>query len=265
MLTRSDLEIPPSDQKVERTVSCFLYLCELTDILTHLLPHVYALRSNTAQLDELSIDHLDGKVQNWYGNLPTWLTASWASRTDHIGGALSLCLCYQAILITLARLRLRQARTSISQDITNLAECQATASGVADLVDLLDGQSIRGFWLPYSAAHFTMATTVLLRCAIEYGSNDAGMLCLSKAKLILAKLGELRDLYGWDLGDDCLSQNSSLCARVEETLEGSTQSEVAMELDLTDYFDMPELTGFGVAGMDGLFWNDGSPTGLDNN
>lgn len=147
----------------------------------------------------------------------------------------------------------------------DLAGCQEAAVGVAKLVDLLDERNIRGFWLPYSAEHFTMAMTVLLRCAVEHAGDADGMLCLGRAETMLAKLQQLRDDHGWDLGDECLTQSRDLCSRVRGGLDETRQTpQATIDTDFGNLFELPELTGFGLIGADGLFWNEGLSSDATN-
>lgn len=89
----------------------------------------------------------------------------------------------------------------------------------------------------------TSATTLLLRIAIETTDDTIATYCVSSVKQFGRHLQNVREVYGWDLGDHCLTHCQGIIERIAHNRIPTRQADEEiglpeeMTLDLSDPFD----------------------------
>ncbi|KAI9729355.1 MAG: hypothetical protein M1834_006878 [Cirrosporium novae-zelandiae] len=208
----------PSEDTVEtgsqdrrRGAHCFIALCQLTEILGEVLHLMYNLQipNGTARLK--SIRRFETHLDEWEDSLPSWLNPIESDFDRLAPGARSLQLSFYALKMCLSRAALHEfTRSGEADDIAarlyHQSRCQKAARVVVDFVVSLQADDLDVFWLPYSAYHFTSATTLTLRCALEAENDDTARECITNAKDLINRLRSAKDNQGWDLAEICLAQ-----------------------------------------------------------
>ena len=113
-------------------------------------------------------------------------------------------------------------------------QVQCTAEDIIIFLQELHDEQLHDFWLPMSAFTFTSVITALLRSAVEiqvYKTNPGRNTSLQLAWDMILALRNLRDRVGWDLGEHCLQQYSSVVEKLIETPGSSLDNFVFQGLE----------------------------------
>lgn len=208
-------------------VAVYVALTGLTSVLAHYLKYLYRIHDAADHSRApSSIQDLELSLNQWLDALRPDMRRIITRGSDlTIPGAANLRLCYLSIRFLLCRLKLDQDRASGAADGTTLGnrymQVQCTAEDIIIFVQELDDAQLADFWLPVSAFAFTSVTTALLRSAVETrgSSNAEGRnTSLQLAWDMTLALRGHRERVGWDLGEHCLQQYSTV---VEQLIEGS--------------------------------------------
>ncbi|KAE8547654.1 hypothetical protein EYB25_009447 [Talaromyces marneffei] len=211
-------EDPASVFRVQGALS-FTALCQLTVILGEILPLIYALQPQASGHAFRALRRHETALDEWEEKLPTWLRPGGASFDRRAAGALNLQLCYLVIKMCLWRIGLLEFHSLDASDDRDdkmyyQSKCQKAARAVIEFVTSLEIQELNSFWLPYTTYHFTSATTLILRCALEAENSETAQECVSSAKSLIDFLRKMKDEANWDLADTCLNH----CEAVVENL-----------------------------------------------
>ncbi|PYH69156.1 uncharacterized protein BO88DRAFT_443804 [Aspergillus vadensis CBS 113365] len=246
----------------EAAASIFIAFTTLTEVLGQYLEYIYHV-SSPVRKTMTSLSHL---LTNWEDSLDT--------QTRHIirrgtnlttPGAANLRLAYLSVKLLLRRIALdlddEQTETS---DIDNrndstsssvsFTQVERVAEEIVHLVRELDEHQLRGFWIPAQAYSLTSATTFLLRsglCRVKSHSLDSGNNPpLELAKEMIATLQSHRQMFGWDLGDDCLSK----CGELVERIASLDNAGTGLPLD-EEASDSLQPFDIDTSILDDLFWD----------
>jgi hypothetical protein len=151
-------------------------------------------------------------------------------------GAANFRLAYLAVKLLLRRLQLdadRPAATTLEnydEDGTGspfYIQAQRAAEEIVHLVQELDESHFRGFWIPVNALCLTSATTFLLRTALRKRKSATSVNApLNISKDMIQVLRSHRQIYAWDLADDCLAACGELVDKItcypEMTTDGGS-------------------------------------------
>lgn len=200
----------PSDVHL-KGARCFIALCELTRILGDILSLIYTLRRQTQGTCLKSLRRNETSLDEWEDSLPRWLSPTNSEFQKMAPGALNLQLSCLTVKMCICRVGLQETARSEEPDDTEArhyyqSRCRNAARTVIDFVTSLQPCDMDVFWLPYSAYHFTSATTLILRCALEAESDERARSCVASAKALIDYLRRAKVEANWDLGDICLNQ-----------------------------------------------------------
>lgn len=197
-------------------------LSGLSGVLDSYLRYLYHIRDD--QSGPGSIEDLELKLNHWIDSLRPDTRRIITRGSDlRAPGAANLRLSYLSIRFLLCRLKLDQGRERKGTDFTTLGnrymQVQSTAEDIVIFIQELDDEQLNDFWFPMSAFTFTSVTTALLRFAVETKGSQAAAgqnTSLQLAWDMILALRNLRDRVGWDLGEHCLQQYSSVVEKLIE-------------------------------------------------
>ncbi|EXJ82597.1 hypothetical protein A1O3_06410 [Capronia epimyces CBS 606.96] len=199
----------------------FRALCQLTEILGDILPHVYDTKSRKPDAQLRSLKRIEASVDDWEENLPPSLNPKTPDFQRDLPGALSLHLSFLAVKMCTCRVSLLE---SVKSDDYNNPEtwqylhlqCRRAAKAVIDFTLSLRGRDLHAFWMPYTAYHFASAAILILRCGLEATSDEVARDCVSAARALVEHLRRAKDEAKWDLADICLSQCESVVHQLND-------------------------------------------------
>ncbi|KAK0385928.1 hypothetical protein NLU13_7103 [Sarocladium strictum] len=207
------------------SLAVFVALLGLTNVLDHYLKYLYHISDGLAG-SRSSIEDLELKLNQWIDSLQPDIRRIITRGSDlSTPGAANLRLSYLSIRFLLCRLKLDHDRQRKATDYTILGnrhmQVQCTAEDIVIFVQELEDAQLKDFWLPTSAFTFTSVTTALLRSAIESKGTSAANAGQQNTSLQLARdmilaLRNLHDKFGWDPGEHCLAQYSSVVEKLTE-------------------------------------------------
>ncbi|EHY55049.1 uncharacterized protein HMPREF1120_03205 [Exophiala dermatitidis NIH/UT8656] len=223
-----------NDLKHTRAAEVYIHLCRLTEIVGDVLPLIYHIRSgHNDSLAAEQTSRSEIELNRWIESVPSWLSHQLSELSNNhnrplssqvpipaqVPGLLNLQLSYLSVRMLLRRI----AWHEISQREPNppsswLLACQAAAEDMVRFVCGLHKQDCDGFWLPYSAHHFTSAVTLLLRCALQTGFAAVRAQCMASARTLVNCLAKYHHDYHWDMAETALTQSEGLLKRVEDAL-----------------------------------------------
>lgn len=206
-------------------ITVFIALTGLTSVLHRFLKHLYQINGSQSNAAS-SIRDLELDLNTWIDGLPSD-TRRIIIRGSNLQrpGAANLRLCYLSIRCLLCRMKLDHERGNKDTNRTTLGnrymQVQSTAEDIVIFIQELEDDQLNDFWLPTSAFTFTSVTTALLRSAVEtrnsqMNANAGQNTSLQLAWDMILALRNVRDRVGWDLGEHCLRQYSSIVERLIE-------------------------------------------------
>lgn len=227
----------------------FLHLCQLSQILGDLLPHVYALRPGPEHVSR-QIRRLECALDEWQSALPSYLDMS-IEPVEQVNGASSLHFCFLSLHLLLCRVsykvscmyvnshldqgKLTQSENAQSSNqgavqeekLFRLAMLREAASTLTNFVSSLRPFQLSEFWLPYTAHLLVYATTVLLRCLLEAVDLATKTACAERLVKLQRRLRLASD-EGWDLADFCLERCSDPIAKIARAMGITAEPEAAI-------------------------------------
>ncbi|KAI1613483.1 fungal-specific transcription factor domain-containing protein [Exophiala viscosa] len=198
----------------------FRALCQLTEILGDILPFIYDIKGRAQESQTRSLKRVEAALEDWEANLPDVLNARNPDFQREHPGALNLELSFLAVKMCISRVSLLESSKPDYERDPEIPQylqlqCRRAARAIVTFTISLRGEDFSTFWLPYTAYHFTSATTLILRCGLEAANDDITKECISSARKLVAHLRAAKAEVNWDLGDICLSQ----CGRVVQMLK----------------------------------------------
>jgi hypothetical protein len=194
-------DVVPDSEQISRSVHCFIALCGLTKILSYLLSGLFDLNISQA----LDLREINRQIQDWIDSLPEWLNLGRPASVSSTIGMKSLQLSFLMVKLVMSRLELQTGTRSH-------ADCRQAATAIVNFTMTLEDADFSDFWLPYCAYHITAGATVALRYGIEENDDT----CINTIKDLTDHLKYAREIHGWDVGDACLSQCSSVLTAILE-------------------------------------------------
>ncbi|KAI0853047.1 fungal-specific transcription factor domain-containing protein [Daldinia vernicosa] len=225
-------------QRQHDAMAIFVALSELTDVLDYYLQYLYHVKNKV----NIPIDSLELRLNRWVEGLGDDIRQVITRGIFlNIPGEPNLRLAYLSIKLLTHRIRMENARSKDEATSDSLANqyisIRSTAEHIVFLVQELQDEQLRDFWLPISAFAFSSTVSILLRCALETEKSPKELSKNSSIRLawdLITALRRHRDNSGWDLGDTCLAQH----AEVVEKLVAPIQSdEHSISISNTDYED----------------------------
>jgi hypothetical protein len=206
-----------------QSISTFIHLCTLTQILGAILPLIYALRLSTEETFR-RLRKVECSLDDWLVSLPTYLSLN-SSTT--VNGRSNLHFSYLSTKLLLSRLSLKATLKSPTvapeARLYRLSLLRQASLDVIEFVTVLKDEQLQEFWLPYTSYLLVTAATILLRCTIE--CNDLGIkrACIAKLVAFRERLERARDEVEWDLAEFCLERCGEHIGRFADALSGSAQ------------------------------------------
>jgi hypothetical protein len=198
--------------------SVFVALSGLTEVLDYYLQHLYCVSRNYSN----QVTNLEFRLNQWVERLGIDVRRI-ITRGTHLElpGAANLRLAYLSTQLLLRRIELENDRDNGTMNAEMLAnrylQVGRTAEEIVLLVQELQEEHLRDFWLPVTAFVFPSTTTFLLRCALETEDSQLGVAQSNSLRLawdLITALRGHRDKMGWDLGDICLAQYEEIVSRL---------------------------------------------------
>ncbi|RDW82615.1 hypothetical protein BP6252_03727 [Coleophoma cylindrospora] len=208
-----------SDDDRLQGAQCFIALCQLTEILGGVLPLIYDIQLRHEQSNLRAVRRFETNLDEWEDALPSWLNPVGTEFDGSVPGALSLQLSFFALKMCLSRVALQESARTDDGDDTEVRQyyrsrCRKAASAVVQFVVSLQPRDLNAFYLPYTAYHFSSATTLILRCALEAENDETARECVAGARTLIDHLRKARDEDGWDLAEICLAQCETVVQQV---------------------------------------------------
>ncbi|EXJ93717.1 hypothetical protein A1O1_02110 [Capronia coronata CBS 617.96] len=209
----------PGSIKHTRAAEVYIHFCRLTEIVGDVLPLIYHIRSGNDSIAAEQTSRSEIELNRWVESRPGWLNLDEFHNRPPVPGLLNLQLCYLAVRMLLRRIAWHEISQRQSDPATSwLLGCHAAAEDVVRFVTSLHTQDLMGFWLPYSAHHFTSAVTLLLRCALQTSYSNVRAQCMTSARTLVDYLRKYHEHDHWDLAETALSQSETVLKRVEDSL-----------------------------------------------
>ncbi|KAF7891765.1 hypothetical protein EAF00_008067 [Botryotinia globosa] len=192
-----------------RPAECFIFLCELTEILGDILPLLYDRRCRPITETNKLLRQLETNLDEWEESLPQWATSK--SNAEQVSGLSSLRLGFLSVKMLLCRIAFHSATHSPEPCLKEVkayhqAMLRECAKAITTFLTSLTGHNLNEFWMPYSAYHICSATIILLRCAIDTTDTETVEWCKSSLSEIKQWLGWAHTSHHWDIAEICLAQ-----------------------------------------------------------
>ena len=202
-----------------RAAEVYIHLCKLTEIVGDVLPLIYHIRSGNDTIAAEQTSRSEIELNRWIESRPSWLNLNEFQNRPAVPGLVNLQLCYLAVRMLLRRIAWHEISQRETEPASSwLLGCQAAAEDIVRLVCSLHKQDLRGFWLPYSAHHFTSAVTLLLRCALQTNYPEVRKSCMTSARTLVDTLRRQYDEEGWDLAETTLASSENILRRIEDAI-----------------------------------------------
>src|SRR5271155_873529 len=180
------VESRANSAKHVKAAECYIALCHLTEIVGDILPLIYSIRSGNDSGTSQQTSRSEIDLNRWVERLPPWLQLHEFDARPSIPGLVNLQLSYLSVRMLLRRIAWHEiCQREADPNPSWLLGCQAAADEIVRFVTTLHPQDFRGFWLPYNAAHFTSATTLLLRCALQTRYPEVQQSCMASARSLV--------------------------------------------------------------------------------
>jgi hypothetical protein len=194
------------------SITCFLHLCSLTEILGDILPLVYKLNPEPGEIVQ-AVDQLKCQLQMWESQLPEWLPSA------RQPGSSNLWFCFLYIRLLVSRLWLRA--TILNGDAPGtpnnderLEGLSKNSSDVLDFINSLEEFHFQDFWLPYCGHLLVLATMVSLRCTVEARNVELRSAHIARLQQFLSHIRFARDNFDWDIADYCIERCAGPIAKI---------------------------------------------------
>ncbi|PPJ58228.1 hypothetical protein CBER1_10213 [Cercospora berteroae] len=212
-----------------RSLTTFVHLCSLTQILGDVLPLVYAL-SRKPEHALRSIRRIESSMDDWEDSLPDYLrTPAYGSAAlPAVNGASGLWFYFLSVKLIVHRLAYKITAEDADASPEEARKYRAVllrnaALAIVEYTTSLRISQLREFWLPYTAHLLVSATTILLRCAIDLSSPAESVTIIGKLAKLLDFLRDASRDAQWDLAHFCLEQ----CAHPIETIAAALSASSA--------------------------------------
>ncbi|KAI1653857.1 fungal-specific transcription factor domain-containing protein [Daldinia decipiens] len=209
-LNRADL------QRQHDAMSVFVALSELTDVLDYYLQYLYQVRKEA----NTPIDSLELRLNRWVESLGDDVRqAITRGVLLNVPGEPNLRLAYLSVKLLTHRIRMENAGSKNeinSDDLANqYINIRSTAEHIVFLVQELQEEQLRDFWLPMSAFAFSSTVSILLRCALETEKSPNKLSQSSSIRLAWDLITALRRQRQFKLGPwrDLLSATCRDCRK----------------------------------------------------
>lgn len=213
-----------STPRQKHATTCFVHLCELTELLGDILPLVYHLNPDR--------DHLAREVERF----KTSLTAIESSLPDWLplpnrAGSSMLWLCILSIRLILARVTFRSAILDgdSALGLARMSQLRIASAAVLDYILSLGESQFQDFWLPYATQILVHAITVSLRCTVETTDIEVRSKEVERLTAVIAHIQFARDNYDWDIAIYALERCAEPVSRIAalNAREGHDLADVA--------------------------------------
>lgn len=233
----------------------YISLLGLTNVLGNVLEHSFNLTAGvSASANDATCDDLEAQLGTWRDRLDNNIRSIVIRGSNlEVAGAANLRLAYLTMELLLSRvdldLRDRSSVDCISRPQPTIRAKRA-AEDVVMFVEGLGGPQAQDVWIPQICATLTSATAFLLRIAvssISKGDVVSGNGCLDLAIRMMRQLRYLRQTYGWDIADHCISQYGELVDKMDAMRHGSDQESDQQAYNMVS---MPDIEAFMAEGAE---------------
>ncbi|EAT89757.2 hypothetical protein SNOG_03026 [Parastagonospora nodorum SN15] len=192
--TVSSLISARSTPQQKHATTCFVHLCELTELLGDILPLVYQLDPDREELAR-KVTRFKKQLEDMEAQLPSWMPL------PKRAGSSMLWLCFLSIRLILARVTFRSAILDGDGSLgrARMEQLRLASSSILDFVLSLGESQFQDFWLPYATQILVHAITVSLRCTVETKDSEIRNDMVSKLERVIAHMQHARDNYDWDI------------------------------------------------------------------
>jgi hypothetical protein len=207
--TVSTLISPRSSAQQKHATTCFVHLCELTELLGDILPLVYQLKPDRDLLS-IQVDRFKRDLTDIESRLPDWLPL------PNRAGSSMLWLCILSIRLILARVTFRSAILDGDSSLgrARMEQLRLASSSVLDFILSLGESQFQDFWLPYATQILVHAITVSLRCTVETQDADVRNTSVARLQRVIAHMQFARDNYDWDIAIYALERCAEPVSRI---------------------------------------------------
>ncbi|KAH7080662.1 C6 transcription factor-like protein [Paraphoma chrysanthemicola] len=207
--TVSSLISPKSTAQQKHATTCFIHMCELTELLGDILPLVYQINPDR---DELSrkVDRFKGELNELETRLPEWLPL------PNRAGSSMLWLCFLSVRLILARITFRSAILEGDSILgrARMDQLRIASSAVLDYILSLGDAQFQDFWLPYATQILVHAITVSLRCTVETQDPEVRNTSVARLQRVVAHMQHARDNDDWDIAIYVLERCAEPVSRI---------------------------------------------------
>ncbi|KAF2025408.1 C6 transcription factor-like protein [Setomelanomma holmii] len=198
-----------SNAQQKHAITCFVHMCELTELLGDILPLVYQISPDR---DELSrkVDRFKRELNDLEVRLPDWLPL------PNRAGSSMLWLCFLSVRLILARITFRSAILKGDSTLgrARMDQLRIASSAVLDFILSLGDSQFQDFWLPYATQILVHAITVSLRCTVETQDPEIRNTCVARLQRTIAHMQHARDTYDWDIAIYVLERCTEPVSRI---------------------------------------------------
>ncbi|KAL5114406.1 hypothetical protein ACEQ8H_007717 [Pleosporales sp. CAS-2024a] len=183
-----------STPQQKHAATCFVHLCELTELLGDILPLVYKIDPDREDLAR-QVTRLKRRLEDMENQMPSWMPL------PNRAGSSMLWLCFLSIRLMLARVTFRSAILDGDSSLghARMEQLRLASSSILDFVLSLGESQFQDFWLPYATQILVHAITVSLRCTVETKDSLIRGDMVSKLQRVVAHIQFARDNYDWDI------------------------------------------------------------------
>jgi hypothetical protein len=202
-----------------RAAEVYVHLCKLTEIVGDVLPLIYHIRSGNDTIAAEQTSRSEIELNRWLESRPSWLNLHDFTSRPAVPGLVNLQLSFLAVRMLLRRIAWHEISQRETEPASSwLAGCQAAAEDIVRLTMSLSKADLRGFWLPFNAAHFTSAVTLLLRCALQTNFAEVRRQCMASARALVDTLRRHHEEHAWDLAETALASSENILKRIEDAV-----------------------------------------------
>jgi hypothetical protein len=207
--TVSSLISPRSTPQQKHATTCFVHLCELTELLGDILPLVYQLDPDREELAR-NVTRFKKQLEDMEAQLPNWMPL------PNRAGSCMLWLCFLSIRLILARVTFRSAILDGDGSLgkARMEQLRLASSSILDFVLILGESQFQDFWLPYATQILVHAITVSLRCTVETKDPEIRNDMVSKLQRVITHIQHARDNYDWDIAIYALERCAEPVSRI---------------------------------------------------